>query len=126
MSSAVPNQLILTGTFAANRLAVAPVAGQVIADSGQLPAGVYSVQVAGTYGGTADAIDNMEVWINNDRLTSLPVAPVANATPMWLPLPGVVVFQGGRVQVKAIAAGGVGSVFRGTIIATPVRTLNIT
>lgn len=126
MGSAVPNQLLLTGTFARNGSVVAPAAGATIADSGQLPAGIYSVQVAGTYGGTADTLDNMEVWVNNDRLTSLPVIPVANSSPIWLPLPGVVIYEGGRVQVKAVAAGGAGSVFRGTIVATPVRTLNLT
>lgn len=121
-----PNPSLYTGTVARNAIVVAPLAGAVIADSGQLPAGIYSVQVAGSYGATADAIDNMEVWINNDRLTSLPVAPVVNGSPVFLPLQGVVLYEGGRVQVRAIAAGGVASVFRGTIIATPVRTLDLT
>ena len=94
-------------------------------DSGQLPAGVYSVIVAGSYGGTADAIDNMEVWVNGTRLTPIPVIPVANSVPIWLTLPGVVILEGGRIQVRATAAGGAGSVFRGTITATPVRTLNL-
>lgn len=125
MTSAGPNPLLYTGTFARNATAVAPTAGQVVADSGQLPQGIYSLLVAGSYGGTADVIDNMEVWINNDRLCSLPVAPVANSAPVFLPLPGAVVYEGGRIQIKAIAAGGVGSVFRGTIIATPVKTINL-
>ena len=125
MTSAGPNPLLYTGTFARNSISVAPAAGAVVADSGQLPAGVYSLSVAGSYGGTADVIDNMEVWINGDRLSSLPVAPVVNGAPMFLSLPGVVIYEGGKVQIKAIAAGGAGSVFRGTIIATPVRTLNL-
>lgn len=126
MGSTVQSQLTLTGTFARNSLVVAPIAGQIVADSGQLPAGVYSVQVAGSYGGTADVIDNMEVWVNNDRLTAIPVSPVANGAPIWMSLPGVVIFEGGKVQIRAVAGGGAGSVFRGTIVCTPVRTLNLT
>lgn len=125
MTSAGPNPLLYTGTFMRNATAVAPGAGQVIADSGQLPAGLYLVSVAGSYGGVADVIDNMEIWVNGDRMSSLPVAPVVNGVPIFVSLAAVAVYEGGRIQVKAIAAGGAGSVFRGTIIATPVKTLNL-
>ena len=125
MTSAGPNQLLYTGSVARNGTSIAPVAGTVIVGSGQLPGGIYSLQVAGSYGGTADAIDNMELWINSDRMCSLPVTPVINGAPIWLSLPGVVIFEGASVQIKAVANGVAGSVFRGTIVATPVRTANL-
>lgn len=105
-----------------NGIVVAPAAGQLIIDVGGLPPGLYDVQVAGSYGGTADAIDNMALFRADKLVTPLPVTPVANAAPIFLNLYGFVVYQGEHLTVRAIAAGGAGSVFRGTIIATPVRT----
>lgn len=126
MASVGPNQLLLVRSVARNTIVVAPAAGQVIADSGQLPGGVYSLLAAGSYGGTADVIDNMELWANGERICLLPVIPVANSGPIFVSLPGAIIYNNTRVQIKAIAAGGVGSVFRGTIVVTPVSTLDLT
>lgn len=109
-------------TVGVNSIVVAPVAGSVVADSGALSAGLYDVLVAGSYGGTADTIDNMAVFVGATQVMSLPVAPVANSVPLFVTLPGIVVSQGEHVTVRAIAAGAAGTVYRGTIIATSVDT----
>jgi hypothetical protein len=113
-----------TGSFARNASVVQPGAGGVVADLGALPAGVYSVQAFGTYGGTADAIDNMSLFLGDRLVTNLPVVPVANSGAIIVPLPAVVVLEGQHLQIRAVLAGGVGSVYRGTIIATPVQSLD--
>lgn len=109
-------------TAAVNSIVTVPAAGAIIADSGALPAGVYDVQAAGSYGGTADVIDNMSVSYGGAFLSMLPVIPVANSAPIFVTFPGLVVNQGEHITIKAVLAGGAGSVYRGTIVATPVRT----
>lgn len=104
---------------------VAPVAGTVIADSGALPAGLYDVRVETSYGGVADVIDNMELWVNARKIVTLTVIPTANALPFVQQVPAVRVEPNQRIQVKNIATGGAGSVFRAVIRATPLTTLSI-
>lgn len=115
----------VTDAFTANNNIVAPAAGAVIVDSGALPGGVYRIDVTGTYGGTPDVIDNMKLVVNGRTRMTLPVIPVANATAIWVSIPGVVVYEGQHVQVQAVAAGAVGSVYRGTIICTPIQTTHL-
>lgn len=109
-------------TAATNSIVVQPTAGAIIADSGAIPAGEYDVQVAGSYGAVADAIDNMQVFQGGAFVTSLPVIPLANSSLLWVTLPGMVVNEGEHITIRANAAGGAGAVYRGTIIVTPVRT----
>lgn len=113
-------------TIGANSSVVAPAAGTVIVDSGAIPAGIYSVQVAGSYGGTPDVLDNMALWQGSVQVMSLPVIPLANQSPVFIPLPGMAISNGEHLTIRNIFAGGAGSVFRGTIIATPVSTLDVT
>lgn len=112
-------------TFGANASVVAPAAGTVIADTGAMPAGVYNVQAAGSYGATADVLDNMALFQGAQKIMSLPVIPVANTSWGFVPLPGMVISNGEHLTIQNITAGGAGSVFRGTIVATPVNTLDV-
>ena len=116
----------LTPTLAVTSRQTQPAAGTVIADLGQLPGGVYQVQAAGSYGGTADVIDNMSLHLGDRKLCDLPVIPVANSSPVQVTLPAVIIVTGQDLSIQNNAAGGVGTVFRGTIIATPVQSLDPT
>lgn len=117
-----PNWELLTGSFTGRGLATQPGAAAVIADSGALPAGLYNVQVSGSYGGTPDVIDNMELFQADKPVIVLPVLPVANSEPSPLVIPALKVYQGQHLTVQAVAAGAVGSVYRAIIIATPVQS----
>lgn len=102
--------------------AVAPPASTVIADSGALAEGIYHVSVSGSYGGTADVIDNMALFRGDKKVCNLPVIPLANSTPVQLDLWGLRVLKGTHLTVQNLTAGGAGSVFRAILIATPVQT----
>jgi hypothetical protein len=113
-----------TPTFSRYGLVPTPLAGQVIATSGAMPAGLYRAIVSGSYGGTADVIDNMALFQGDKQVTILPVVPVANSAPIALTLDALVVFEGQTLTIRAIAAGGAGSVFRGIITITPLESLD--
>lgn len=115
-----------TPTAAVTTRQVAPVAGQTIADLGELPAGIWQVTAMGSYGGTADAIDNMALMLADVKVCDLPVVPVANSSPIPVTLPAVRILANQDLRIIANATGGVGSVFRGTLIATPVQSLDPT
>lgn len=113
-------------TFGANASQVAPPAGTIIADTGAMPSGVWNVHAAGSYGGVADVLDNMALFQGNSQVMSLPVIPIANSSLVFVSLQGMVISEGERLTIRNITAGGAGSVFRGTIVATPELTRNIT
>ena len=106
-------------------LQTAPAAGAVIADSGQLMRGIWQVNIETSYGGTADVIDNMELWVGGAKRVQLTVIPVANAAPTVQIIPAVRIEEGQRVQVKATAAGAVNTVYRAVIRVTPLTTLGV-
>lgn len=105
---------------------VQPTAGQTIADLGQLAGGIYHILVMASYGATPDAIDNMSLHLADRKVCDLPVIPLANSLPIPVDLPALIVMSGQGLSVQANAAGAVGSVYRATIIATPVKSQNIT
>lgn len=115
-----------TPTMSVTARVTAPNAGQVIADLGSLPGGIYQVTAMASYGGTADVIDNMSLHLGDRKVCDLPVIPVANSAPVPITLPALVVLSSQDVSIQANAAGGVGTVFRGTLIATPVQSLDPT
>lgn len=104
----------------------APAAGATIAELGELPAGIWNVTAMGSYGGTADVIDNMALMLGDRKVCDLPVIPVANSAPIPVPLPALVILPSQNLHIVANAAGAVGSVYRGTLIATPVQSLDPT
>lgn len=113
-----------TPTAAQTSRQVAPVAGQVIVDLGSLPAGLYQVTAMASYGGVADVIDNMSLHVADSKVCDLPVIPLANASPIVITLPAVRILVNQDLSVQANAGGGAGSVFKATLIATPVQSLD--
>lgn len=107
-------------------LVTTPTAGAVIVTSGDLMRGLWHVKVQTSYGGTADVADNMELWVGPTKKTTLPVLPVVNGVPQEIILDAVRVEDGQEVQVRCVAAGGAGSVYRATMQATAVSTLALT
>lgn len=103
-------------------LVTAPAAGATIVDSGALVAGIYDITINASYGGTADVIDNMALFLGDKKVGVLPIVPVANSAPIPVELFGKRVLQGQHLIVQAIAAGGVGTVYRAVITATLVST----
>lgn len=125
MIGAVPRQSTYTPTVRRYGLVVTPVAGGIIADTGQLAEGLYRLDIETSYGGTADVIDNMGLNVNGINVDVLTVLPVVNATPTVNHVPVVYVVLNGKIQVRAIAAGGAGSVYRAVVCATPLATLSL-
>lgn len=95
--------------------AVAPAANAVIASVTPARSGLYEITVLAGYGATADVVDNMDLAINGVQQLVLPVIATANALRPILNL-RLRVNAGQVVAVRAIAAGGAGSVFRATLV----------
>lgn len=114
-----------TGTFPGYGLVTAPAAGTIIASTGALPRGIYSVQASGSYGGVADVIDNLALFLDARRITLLAVAPVVNGTPFPVTVPSLIVLEGQTLTIRNVAAGGAGTVFRGIIMATPLQSQDL-
>lgn len=104
---------------AARGNATAPTTGTAIATLSGLPAGWYELRVKPGYGGTPDVIDNMQVKIGSAVLSQLIVQAVANGAPVDHVFPRVYV-DGSDITVVPVANGGVGTIFRAHITATPV------
>lgn len=100
--------------------ATAPGAGAAVATLAAPGAGKYRIQVIPGYGGTADVLDNMQLQVGATVIGKLIVQPVANGAPVLHVFPRVDVPAGQAITVNAVAAGGVSTVFRAQIVATPV------
>lgn len=120
MSGALRTELSQPDAFGATGSTVAPPAGTDIVRTDTLPAGRYYVTVAAGYGGTADVLDNMRLMVGNRVVMTLPVLPIANLVPQEVTLPALRVLSGDFIHVQNIAAGGVGTVFRATVVATQI------
>lgn len=107
-----------TPSFAADGTQTAPAASTVLASTGQLAAGFYKVLAGCGYGATADVIDNAALFVADRRVITLPVIPVANSNVQFVTIDRVLVKEGEAITVQNLAAGGAGSVFRGTVVAT--------
>lgn len=107
-----------TPSYAADGTQVAPPAGTVLAATGQLPAGFYEVYAGAGYGGTADVIDNAALFAGDRKVLTLPMIPVANSNIQFVTVKRVLIKEGDVITIQVLANGGVGSVFRGTVIAT--------
>lgn len=100
--------------------AVAPIAGQVVANLGQPPAGPYRIVAFAGYGATADVIDSMTLFVGNRNKGKLPVISGANFTGEQIVLDRVNVFESEAIQVRANINGAAGAVYKATIIATQI------
>lgn len=96
--------------------ATAPGAGAVIATVNAPKTGIYEITAIAGYGGTADVVDNMELAIGGTAVLQLPVYPVVNGERIPITIRRRV-NAGQAIAVRAIAAGGVGSIFLAHVIA---------
>lgn len=124
MSGALRAALSEADAFGATNSVVAPPVGTDIVTTGQLSPGRYYVTVAAGYGGTADVLDNMRLMVGSRVIMTLPVLPIANLVPQEVTLPALRVLSGDAVHVQNITAGGAGTVFRATVVATPIDNMD--